>query len=126
MCQYYNCGLLSLLSIHNGNVKCHMLSLFSICFLKTSTIRTCKHSHPVFTKNSILPSQNSLYHLYYIILKHTQHINFYFPILLIKIIYLPNKIIYSKTISILSHLSPLSNFYLASTETKPPPSFKKT
>ena len=38
-----------------------------------------------------LPSQNLLYHLYYIIL---QHPNFYFPILLIKIIFLHNKIIY--------------------------------
>ena len=48
-----------------------------------------------------------LYYLYHIILQHTQHPNFYFPILLIKIIYLPNKIIYPKTISILSHLSTL-------------------
>ena len=52
------------------------------------------------------------YHLYYTILQHTQHPNFYFLIQHIKIIYLHNKIIYPKTISILSHLSPLSNFYL--------------
>ena len=66
-----------------------------------------------------------LYYLYHIILQHTQHPNFYFPILLIKIIYLPNKIIYPKTISILSHLSLLSNFYLSSIETKPLPLSKK-
>ena len=72
----------------------------------------------VFTKNSILSSKNSFYHLYHIIFQYFQHPSFYFPILLIKIIYLPNKIIYSKTMSILSHLSPLSNFYLSSTETK--------
>ena len=37
-----------------------------------------------------------LYQLYNIILQYTQHPNFYFIILLIKIIYLHNKIIYSE------------------------------
>ena len=43
-------------------------------------------------KNYILASQNLLYQLYYTILQHTQHPNFYFPIQYIKIIYLHNKI----------------------------------
>ena len=46
-----------------------------------------ENSHSVFKKNSILPSQNLLYHLYHTILQHTQHPNFYFLIQLIKIIY---------------------------------------
>ena len=49
-----------------------------------------EHSHQVSSNYSILPSQNLLYHLYHTILHHSQHLNFYFPILLIKIIYLPN------------------------------------
>ena len=49
-----------------------------------------------------------LYH-YTIPLYNTSNIpNFYFPTLLIKIIYLHNKIIYPKIISFLSHLSHLS------------------
>lgn len=44
----------------------------------------------VSSNYSILPSQNLLYHLYHTILHHSQHPNFYFPILFIKIIYLPN------------------------------------
>ena len=49
-----------------------------------------------FSNYSILPSQNLLYYLCYTILQHSQHPNFYFPILLIKIIFLHNKIIYLK------------------------------
>ena len=49
-----------------------------------------EHSHQVSSNYSILPSQNLLYHLYHTILHHSQHLKFYFPILLIKIIYLPN------------------------------------
>ena len=55
-----------------------------------------EHSHQQSTNYSILPSQNLLYHLYHTILQHSQHPNFYFPILLIKIIFLHNKIIYPK------------------------------
>ena len=66
-----------------------------------------------------------LYQLHNIILQYIQYKNFYFSILFIKIIYLSNKIIYPKTISILSHLSPLSNYLLSSTKTKPPPPSKK-
>ena len=65
------------------------------------------------------------YQLHNIILQSIQYNNFYFSILFIEIIYLSNKIIYLKTISIFSHLSPLSNFYLSSTKTKPPPLSKK-
>ena len=50
-------------------------------------------SHP------ILPSKKLLYQLHNTILQYIQHPNFYFPILLIKIIFLHNKIIYSKIIS---------------------------
>ena len=53
-----------------------------------------EHSHQQSTNYSILPSQNLLYHLYHTILQHSQYPNFYFPILLIKIIFLHNKIIY--------------------------------
>ena len=52
------------------------------------------HSHQISTNYFILPSQNLLYHLYHTILQHSQHLNFYFPILLNKIIFLHNKIIY--------------------------------
>ena len=55
-----------------------------------------EHSHQQSTNYSILPYQNLLYHLYHTILQHSQHPNFYFPILLIKIIFLHNKIIYPK------------------------------
>ena len=55
-----------------------------------------------------------LYQLYHIILQYSQHLNFYFTTQYIKIIFLHNKIIYPKIISILSHLSPLSNFHLSS------------
>ena len=62
--------------------------------------------------------KKSLYQLYHIILQYTKHPNFCFIIQHIKIIY-PN------TISILSHLFPLSNFCFSSTETTyyllPPP-----
>ena len=51
-----------------------------------------EHSHQQSTNYSILPYQNLLYHLYHTILQHSQHPNFYFPILLIKIIFLHNKI----------------------------------
>ena len=57
-----------------------------------------EHLHQQSTNYSILASQNLLYHLYHIILQHSQHLNFYFPILLIKIIFLHNKIIYPKII----------------------------
>ena len=60
----------------------------NILLLKKSVC--LKHSHQVSSNYSILPSQNLLYHLYHTILHHSQHLNFYFPILLIKIIYLPN------------------------------------
>ena len=63
----------------NGNQPAHLL----------------KHSHLISINYSILLSQNILYHLYYIILQYFQYPNFYFPILLIKIIFLHNKIIYS-------------------------------
>ena len=43
----------------------------------------------------ILPSQKTTLSLYYTILQYLQHPNFYFPILLIKIIYLHNKIYFS-------------------------------
>ena len=69
--------------------------------------------------------KKSLYQLYHIILQYTKHLNFCFIIQHIKIIYPYNKIIYPHTISILSHLFPLSNFCLSSTETTyyllPPP-----
>ena len=55
-----------------------------------------------------------LYQLCHIILQYSQHLNFYFTTQYIKIIFLHNKIIYPKIISILSHLSPLSNFHLSS------------
>ena len=54
------------------------------------------------------------YQLYHTILQYSQHPNFYFTIQHIKIIFLHNKIIYPKILSFLSHLSPLSNFYLSS------------
>ena len=57
-----------------------------------------EHLHQQSTNYSILASQNLLYHLYHTILQHPQHPNFYFPILLIKIIFLHNKIIYPKII----------------------------
>ena len=57
-----------------------------------------EHLHQQSTNYSILASQNLLYHLYHTILQHSQHPNFYFPILLIKIIFLHNKIIYPKII----------------------------
>ena len=65
-----------------------------------NNLRICilEHSHPIFTKNSTLPSQKLFYYLYYTILQHTQHPNFYFPIQYIKIIYLPNKIYNLKVI----------------------------
>ena len=81
----------------------HGSSLF-FCFSKKkkkegrsrglNNLRICilEHSHPIFTKNSTLPSQKLFYYLYYTIFKHTQHLNFYFLIQYIKIIYLPNKI----------------------------------
>ena len=59
-------------------------------------ITNLEHSHQQSTNYSILPSQNLLYQLYHTILQHSQHPNFYFPILLIKIIFLHNKIIYLK------------------------------
>ena len=55
--------------------------------------RHFEHLHLKSSNYSILPPQNLFYHLYYTILQHFQHPNFYFPILLIKIIFLHNKII---------------------------------
>ena len=60
-----------------------------------------------------------LYQLYHIILQYTQHPNFYFPILLIKIIFLHNKIIYP-TISIIyntTHYLFFLSLYFCSTTT---------
>ena len=55
----------------------------------------------------------TLYQLYHTILQYTQHPNFYFPILLIKIIFLHNKIhIIIKIIFSYSTLSLKYNFFL--------------
>ena len=71
-------------------------------------------SNPISKKYHILLSQKLLYLLYHIILQYIWLLNFYFTIQHIKIIYLHNKIIYLKTISILLHFSSLSNFCLSS------------
>ena len=70
------------------------LRTYCSLLLKKHSNTYLEHSHPKSSHYSILPSQNQLYHLYHNILQHSQHSNFYFPILLIKIIFLHNKIIY--------------------------------
>ena len=55
-------------------------------------------------------SKKPLYHYTIPFYNTSNFSNFYFPTLLIKIIYLRNKIIYCKIISFLSYLSLLSNF----------------
>ena len=85
-----------------------------------------KHSHSESSNYSILPSQNLLYYLYHTILQHSQHPNFYFLILLIKIIFLHNKIIYPKITIIyntIHYLLFLSHSFCTRTKTnllKPP------
>ena len=65
-------------------------------------------SNPISKKYHILLSQKLLYLLYHTILQYIWLLNFYFTIQHIKIIYLHNKIIYLKIISILFHFSSLS------------------
>ena len=67
--------------------------------------------HQVSSNYSILPSKNLLYHLYHTILHHSQYPNFYFPILLIKIIYLHNKI-YIFPFLFFSQFSPPTRIHL--------------
>ena len=54
---------------------------------------TLEYSHPVFSDYSMLSSQKATLSIITYHLQYTQHPNFYFPILLIKIIYLHIKII---------------------------------
>ena len=80
----------------------HSLNVCTIAIFFQKILGSLEHSHSISTNYSIWPSQNLLYHLYHTILQHSQHPNFYFPILLIKIIFLHNKIIYP-SITIIYH-----------------------
>ena len=66
--------------------------------------------------------EKPLYQLYNTVLQYSQHLNFYFPILLIKIIYLHNKLYFF--VFVFSQFSPLPSFNLyhqASAAYSPPP-----
>ena len=80
---------------------------------KRKILSILEHSHLESSNYSILPSQNLFYHLYNTILQYIKYLNFYFPILLIKIIYLHNKIFF--------HFLFFSNFLLTRLCTFPQP-----
>ena len=71
-----------------------------------------EHLHPIFISHLIYHPKKLLYPLYHTILQYLSIPNFYFPILLIKIIYLHNKIIFLHNQIIYPPITVIYSFFL--------------
>ena len=80
------------LQVETWNAIGHILHVMDWYEILYGMLSLLEHLHQRMLLYRILPSQKSLYQLYNTIFQYTQHPSFYFSILLIKIIYLQNKI----------------------------------